>query len=165
MAILGTVGDSTSLTMTPLLITFIGLVFHFPIFLLLNKTVCCGIFVWAAPIFNTCNIYLLIFSLKLIFLSYLMMYVFVLNNIRSLLFQPYKPTHPFTLIHSDIWEPSKVTISSGKRWFVTFIDDHNHLTWVFLLSRPYKPNHPFTLTHSDAWEPSKVTISSGNFGM
>ncbi|KAA0046572.1 Beta-galactosidase [Cucumis melo var. makuwa] len=37
--------------------------------------------------------------------------------------QPYKPTQPFTLIHSDVWGPSKVTTSSGKRWFVTFIED------------------------------------------
>ena len=42
--------------------------------------------------------------------------------------QPYKPTHPFTLVHSDVWGPSKVTTSSGKRWFVTFIDDHTRLT-------------------------------------
>ncbi|TYK26198.1 Retrovirus-related Pol polyprotein from transposon TNT 1-94 [Cucumis melo var. makuwa] len=30
--------------------------------------------------------------------------------------------------------PSKITISSRKRWFVTFIDDHTRLTWVFLVS-------------------------------
>ncbi|KAL0561562.1 hypothetical protein IC582_001996 [Cucumis melo] len=29
--------------------------------------------------------------------------------------QPYKPTQLFTLIHSDVWGPSKVTTSSGKR--------------------------------------------------
>ncbi|KAA0025328.1 cysteine-rich RLK RECEPTOR-like protein kinase [Cucumis melo var. makuwa] len=28
--------------------------------------------------------------------------------------------------------PSKVTTSSGKRWFVTFIDNHTRLTWVYL---------------------------------
>ena len=41
---------------------------------------------------------------------------------------PYKPTRPFTLVHSDVWGPSKVTTSSEKRWFVTFIDDHTRLT-------------------------------------
>ncbi|KAA0064303.1 Retrovirus-related Pol polyprotein from transposon TNT 1-94 [Cucumis melo var. makuwa] len=29
--------------------------------------------------------------------------------------QPYKPTQPSTLIHSDVWDPSKVTTSSRKR--------------------------------------------------
>ncbi|KAL0539854.1 hypothetical protein IC582_024075 [Cucumis melo] len=48
--------------------------------------------------------------------------------------QLYKPTQPFTLIHSDVWGPSKVTTSSGKRWFVTFIHDHTHLTWVYLIT-------------------------------
>ncbi|KAL0556045.1 hypothetical protein IC582_004550 [Cucumis melo] len=48
--------------------------------------------------------------------------------------QPYKPTQPFILVHSDVWGPSKVTTSSGKRWFVTFIDDHTRLTWVYLIT-------------------------------
>ncbi|KAA0054937.1 Beta-galactosidase [Cucumis melo var. makuwa] len=48
--------------------------------------------------------------------------------------QPYKPTQPFTLIHSDVWGPSKVTTSSRKMWFVTFIDDHTRLTWVYLIT-------------------------------
>ncbi|KAL0549174.1 hypothetical protein IC582_013655 [Cucumis melo] len=48
--------------------------------------------------------------------------------------QPYKPTLPFTLIHSDVWDPSKVTTSSGKWWFVTSIDDHTRLTWVYLIT-------------------------------
>ncbi|KAL0544472.1 hypothetical protein IC582_019588 [Cucumis melo] len=48
--------------------------------------------------------------------------------------QPYKLTQPFTFIHSDIWGPSKVTTSSGKRWFVTLIDDHTRLTWVYLIT-------------------------------
>ncbi|TYK05539.1 Beta-galactosidase [Cucumis melo var. makuwa] len=48
--------------------------------------------------------------------------------------QLYKPTQPFTLIHSDVWGPSKVTTTSGKWWFITFIDDHTCLTWVYLIT-------------------------------
>ncbi|XP_038877849.1 embryogenesis-associated protein EMB8 isoform X4 [Benincasa hispida] len=48
--------------------------------------------------------------------------------------QPYKPSKPFNLVHSDFWGPSPTTTSTGKRWFVTFIDDHTRLTWVFLLT-------------------------------
>ncbi|KAA0040720.1 Retrovirus-related Pol polyprotein from transposon TNT 1-94 [Cucumis melo var. makuwa] len=44
--------------------------------------------------------------------------------------QPYKPT----FIHNDVWGPSKVTTASGKRWFVTFIDDHTRLTLVYLIT-------------------------------
>ncbi|KAM0986177.1 hypothetical protein ACFX2C_013376 [Malus domestica] len=41
-------------------------------------------------------------------------------------------TLPFDLIHSDVWDPAKVT-SNGFCWFVTFIDDCTKLTWVFLM--------------------------------
>ena len=47
--------------------------------------------------------------------------------------QPYKPTTPFTVIHSDIWGPCRTSTYSGKKWFVTFIDDHMRLSWVYLM--------------------------------
>ena len=45
----------------------------------------------------------------------------------------YKPSHPFSLIHSDVWGPSRVKNVTGSRWFVTFIDDHSKITWTYLL--------------------------------
>ncbi|KAA0053629.1 Beta-galactosidase [Cucumis melo var. makuwa] len=33
---------------------------------------------------------------------------------------------------------SRVTTSSGKRWFVTFIDDHTRLTWVYLITDKFE---------------------------
>ncbi|XP_059289454.1 uncharacterized protein LOC132042971 [Lycium ferocissimum] len=38
--------------------------------------------------------------------------------------QKYQASKPFTMIHSDVWGPSRISTMSGKRWFVTFIDDH-----------------------------------------
>lgn len=46
----------------------------------------------------------------------------------------YRTSKPFYLIHSDVWGPSKITTASGKKWFVTFIDDHTRLCWVYLMS-------------------------------
>jgi hypothetical protein len=40
---------------------------------------------------------------------------------------------PFALIHSDVWGPSPVSIVSGVRWFVTFVDDCTRMTWLYLL--------------------------------
>lgn len=37
------------------------------------------------------------------------------------------------MFHSDVWRPSRVKHISGFRLFVSFIDDHTRLTWVFLL--------------------------------
>ena len=47
--------------------------------------------------------------------------------------KPYIASKPFYLFHSDVWRPSEVTTSSGKKWFVTFTDDHTQLCWVFLM--------------------------------
>ncbi|BFG42330.1 hypothetical protein CerSpe_286040 [Prunus speciosa] len=44
-----------------------------------------------------------------------------------------KTEFPFELIHSDVWGPAKVS-STGKRWFVTFIDECTRMTWVYLLA-------------------------------
>jgi len=38
------------------------------------------------------------------------------------------------MIHSDVWGLSRVVTPSGKRWFITFIDDHTKVSWVFLLN-------------------------------
>ena len=48
--------------------------------------------------------------------------------------KPYTSSKPFYLIHSDVWGPSRVTTISRKKWFVTFIDDHTHLCWVYLMN-------------------------------
>ena len=39
---------------------------------------------------------------------------------------------PFSVIHSDIWGPSRVS-SMGYRYFVTFIDEFCRCTWFFLM--------------------------------
>ena len=38
----------------------------------------------------------------------------------------------FTMIHSDVWGSSRISTMLGKRWFLTFIDDHT-IFWVLLL--------------------------------
>lgn len=40
---------------------------------------------------------------------------------------------PFTLIHLDVWGPSRIPNCFGARWFITFIDNCNRMTWVYLL--------------------------------
>ena len=47
--------------------------------------------------------------------------------------RPYQASKPFLLIHSDVWGPSRASTMYGKKWSVSFIDDHTRLTWVYLL--------------------------------
>ena len=42
-------------------------------------------------------------------------------------FKAYYASKLFYLIHNDVWDPLKITTSTRKKWFVTFIDDH---TWL-----------------------------------
>ena len=57
------------------------------------------------------------------------------NHRSTYLPKPYQASKPFYLIHSDVWGASKITTLSGKRWFVTFIDDHTRLCWVYLMHK------------------------------
>ena len=47
--------------------------------------------------------------------------------------QPYCPSKPFSLVHSDLWGPSRISTLSNKRLFLSFIDDHTRVSWVYLL--------------------------------
>ena len=62
--------------------------------------------------------------------------------------RPYTPSKPFSLIHSDLLGPSKIPTMTGKKWFVTFIDDHTRVCWVYLLSEKSKAGKTFKVLHS-----------------
>ncbi|KAI5347615.1 hypothetical protein L3X38_000502 [Prunus dulcis] len=47
-----------------------------------------------------------------------------------------KSVKPFDLVHSDVWDPARVT-SNGFHWFVTFINYCTRITWVFLLKNKH----------------------------
>ena len=47
------------------------------------------------------------------------------------------------MIHSDVWGASRVATQSGKMWFITFIDDHTRITWVYLLKEKYDVEQAF----------------------
>ena len=40
-------------------------------------------------------------------------------------------TDIFNLIHSDVWEPSSISSIGGSQYFVVFVDDYSHYSWIF----------------------------------
>ena len=60
--------------------------------------------------------------------------IFSKHHRSTFLPKPYKASSPFSLIHKDIWSPFKVLTHNGNHWFLTFIDDHTLLTWLYLLT-------------------------------
>jgi len=52
---------------------------------------------------------------------------------------------PFSLIHSDIWDPSNVSNISGARWFVIFVDDCTSVVWLYLLKTKSEVSRVFPI--------------------
>ena len=61
--------------------------------------------------------------------------------------QSYKPSKSFHLIHSDIWGPFKHPNISGSRWFITFINFHSRVCWVYLLKEKSEASNIFKRFH------------------
>ena len=45
---------------------------------------------------------------------------------------------PLELVHSDLVGPMKTTSIGGSTYFMTFIDDFSHRTWVYFLKNKSK---------------------------
>ena len=60
----------------------------------------------------------------------------------------HQASRPFYLIHSDIWGPSRINTNSGKKWFVTFIDNHTRLCWVYLMKEKFEVESLFKIFYS-----------------
>ena len=42
-------------------------------------------------------------------------------------------THPFDLVHLDMWGPFKVESVEGFKYFLTLVDDCTWVTWIYML--------------------------------
>ena len=62
--------------------------------------------------------------------------------------KPYKSTRPFVMIHSDIWGPSRSHNLYSKRWFISFIDDHTRVCWLYLLKDKSDAEQTFINFHN-----------------
>ena len=60
---------------------------------------------------------------------------------------PYKKSSLFTLIHNDIWCPSRVPNLSNTRWFISFINDHSRLCWIYLVEEKFETFSIFKQFH------------------
>lgn len=40
---------------------------------------------------------------------------------------------PFSLIHTDVWGPSRIANFTGARWLVPFIDNCTRTIWLYLM--------------------------------
>ncbi|BFG32908.1 hypothetical protein CerSpe_191820 [Prunus speciosa] len=56
----------------------------------------------------------------------------------------WRASQPLELIHSDICGPMQITTPAGNRFFLTFIDDHTRMCWVFFQQHKSQAFNIFT---------------------
>ena len=42
---------------------------------------------------------------------------------------------PFELLHIDVWGPFSEPTQEGYKYFLTIVDDHTRVTWIYLLKQ------------------------------
>ena len=42
-------------------------------------------------------------------------------------------SNPLDVIHSDVWGPTENASMSGRRFYVTIVDDHTRKVWVYFM--------------------------------
>ena len=58
-------------------------------------------------------------------------------------------THPFELVHSDVWDPAPTQSVNGFCYYVLFVDHYTRFTWLYLLKD--KSDVFPTFTHLRLW--------------
>jgi Integrase core domain len=52
---------------------------------------------------------------------------------------------PIDLVHSDVWGPSPIVSSKSYKYYIIFIDDYSHFTWVYFFKLKSEVCHIFSL--------------------
>ena len=52
---------------------------------------------------------------------------------------------PFELVHYDVWGRCLILSLIGFKYFVTFVDDFSHVTWLYLMKSHFELFYHFSV--------------------
>ena len=70
----------------------------------------------------------------------------------------------FKIIHIDVWGMSSVVSYNCYKYFVTFIDDYSHFTWIYFLHSKVFSMFKKFMTYVEAQFQSKIQTFRSDFG-
>jgi GAG-pre-integrase domain len=53
-------------------------------------------------------------------------------------------TFPLELVHSDVWGPTPINSFNGFRYYIIFVDDFSHFTWIYFMFHKSEVTRVFT---------------------
>jgi Integrase core domain/GAG-pre-integrase domain len=51
---------------------------------------------------------------------------------------------PLSLIHSDVWGPSPIVSYQGYKYYIIFVDDYSHFTWIYFMKHKSEISNIFS---------------------
>lgn len=72
----------------------------------------------------------------------------------------WRASQVFQLSHSDIYGPITPTSNSNKRYYITFIDDYNRKSWLYLLNEKSKALIAFKKFKADVEKENDLFIKT-----
>jgi Integrase core domain len=67
---------------------------------------------------------------------------------------------PLQLVHSDVWGPSPIVSSHGYKYYISFVDDYSHFTWIYFMKHKSEVCDIFSLFKSQVENLQNSTIKT-----
>ena len=64
------------------------------------------------------------------------------------------------MVHYDVWGPCPVTSPTWFKYFVTFVDDFSHVTWLYLMKSRFEPFYHFSAFYAEIQTQFHVSVQT-----
>lgn len=75
-----------------------------------------------------------------------MMLVRMIKHVKPIFLTLNKISTPLEVVHPNIWEPTPILIVKGYQYYIHFVDDFTHYTWIFPMKFKNIQMHLFAIS-------------------